>query len=977
MAHTYYTRLTLVHPEDQNKLDPRRGVVIAETATTGRFILSDITWNSAISPNATSSVAYIQQGEIKIQEPLGMSLMDYIRAAAYNVGCENHLDARFILEMEVLAEDYLEANTPFKYIWPIMFITTEVKGSFSEKGTEYAIQFVQSGAHSQTDLVQAIKETITVDGVSNLKEYFDGLQKKLEQQEFVYAAARQKAGSSSAPGGKNPAASDPFHDEYHFILEPRLDKFTLTNNGKAGEAVKGSWGGIGAYWPFNSFNVSIRPGSTIIQQITKILQSTKEVSELLPGRPQPATKDATGSSDRARKQLQDNLGEIYQFFRVETSTVYKAYDYIRARYAVKHIFLVYLADQPTMYQYPDEIDLLNKKSNKDRAVARLNEYITRGLLQKLYYHNYTGLNTDIIKVDLQFNQAYALPSFPVLWADRGATGPGAMNVQNYNRRINPFNHRDDRGARQAVNRLRAATSNIVREMRQLENDKGKPKDDLSDADKAKYIQLKKDLANKEKELIEREKQLQAVKQDANSQNTINNRSELLQSLNYAEDIDFKEILDDYLENNFPNLHPRMEPDATSEEADIVQTENEKLMQKIFSVMLSPRDLLEIEIEIIADPFWLGMPNLLLQGKNDLSKIELPTKTADELRSRINTQMSKIDPEWNTKQAVWGDYGGAPWYKGSSVFFFNSQVPDPVFTEDDMLQFNDNDQIVGIYQVYQVINEFKNGLWTQKLKGIRDLTIPSHILPKGLSGQKEFEAYKERVKSDPEQAANEKVIDSENKQQRRSEELADEKLKAEPVNSAAATSPKFDQAKFDKALAAREKILAKNPPPAVKDPVAEANSLVAAGESKTSAFVQARATYLNELTAYNMHMNKVDKQAYAEAGISDYKPYNAETMTALAMTRSGAGGLDDWKNNNSNNKSPATNKNPMGIGYNSSNNSYSKYKDFNEGLKEGNAYFNYGKGVKSVGKQGQDRLLVPGDYTGSQLQYVNNKLRGGG
>ena len=109
-------------------------------------------------------------------EPLGMSLFDYIRAAAYDVGIENHIDSRFLLEVEVLAENVDKETMPFHYIFPIMFIATEVKSNFSERGTEYNIKFVHTGGHAQTDLVQPIKEALSVKA-TNLKQFFNLLQK--------------------------------------------------------------------------------------------------------------------------------------------------------------------------------------------------------------------------------------------------------------------------------------------------------------------------------------------------------------------------------------------------------------------------------------------------------------------------------------------------------------------------------------------------------------------------------------------------------------------------------------------------------------------------------------------------------------------------------------------------------------------------------------------------------------------------------
>lgn len=297
MAHTYYHRLTMVHSDDVSSMDPRNGIVIAETATTGRFILSDVSWVNTVAPNSDTLAAYMHTGEMKLYESLGMSFFDYLKAAAFQLGIENHLDARYFLEIEIVAEVLPNDVSPFRYIYPIFLVTTNATGQFTERGTEYVIKFSNAGSHPQSDLIQPIKDTLTIQGSSNLKEYFEGLQRELEKREFEYAKARQKAGSASAPGGNNPAASDIFHDEYHFILEPRLEKFTFTSRGPADRGIQESWTtkyipGIAGNW-----NISARPGTTIVQQISTVLQSTKEISDLLPGKPKPATPDAVGTSN--------------------------------------------------------------------------------------------------------------------------------------------------------------------------------------------------------------------------------------------------------------------------------------------------------------------------------------------------------------------------------------------------------------------------------------------------------------------------------------------------------------------------------------------------------------------------------------------------------------------------------------------------------------------------------------------------------
>jgi hypothetical protein len=986
MAHSYYTRLTLVHPQAASKLDPRLGIVIAETATTGRFILSDMSWDSIVGPNAVTTVAYNQTGDLKILEPLGMSLFDYIRAAAYEVGVENHIQSAFLLEVEILAENIDKEAMPFHYIFPITFIATEVKSNFSERGTEYNIKFQHQGGAAQSDLVQPIKEALTVKA-TNLKDFFKLLQKGLEEREFMYAAARQKYGSKSSPGGDNPAKSDDYHDEYHFILEPRLEKYNFTSKGPADRGVQGSWYNF-IPGTTKSWNITMRPGTTIMQQITDVMKSTKEISDLAPGKSKPATADASGSSERSTKNMEDMLGTVYQFFRVETHTVYKSYDPIRARYAVKHVFLIYLADQPNMYQYPDEIDLLNKLSNKDKVELKLKYYIQEGLLQKIYYYNYTGLNTDILKVDLQFNQSYSLPSFPTIWTDRGQTGPGMMNIQNYNRRTSPFIHRDDKGVRQAVSELTASKGKLEALAAGMLTADGKLKDDRASSrgrpsTRYEYEQLQKKIKDIDVEINKRKQELATISIPQTPLNTIKNRSDLLSSLKdkYIEDLDFKKFADLYKDIDFPNLRPRMEIDSISESIDIVKSENEKLMEKIFAVQTSPRDLMELDLEIIADPFWLGVPNILSQGKTGLETlIKLPT-TGAAIKDKLNELMPKIDLEWNSKVPVWGPAGVAQWYVGSPLIYFNTQVPEgAAFTDKDMLQFSPNDQIVGIYMVKAVTNEFKNGIWTQKLKTVRDPTIPSYVLPRGLTGDMVFEQYLNDV-SESEERAIDKINELKKEAVERETAMASGNMTyggALPPAKVQAANPKLTEA-----LENQRQLLKENPAPVVSDPVQKAKELVASGKSKQEAYAIAKQEYINQVNANAEHMAVINKKAFAEANVTDVQPYDAKTMASLAITRSENGGLESWKFASSISAgqkigTAAQNNNPAGIGYDSQTKTYYNYKDYNEGATAANEYFNYGAGVKQVGTQGSDRLLLPKDVKQSdQLGYIKNKLKGGG
>lgn len=1001
MAHTYYSRLSIVHPKNAGKLDPRLGIVIAETATTGRFLISDISWESSVAPNANTTVAFHATGDIKVYEPLGMGFFDYIRAAAWQLGIDNHLDARFFLEIELISENNFNQDGVFHYIWPIMFLSTETRGTFSEKGAEYNIKFVHTPYHAQTDLIQPLKDMIKIE-CKTLGEYFDLLAIELEKREFKYAEARQKAGSPAAPGGPHPAMHDDYHDEYHFILEPRLRPLTFTTKGPADNAIQGSF--FNFIRSNKIWNITARPGTTIISWITRVLQGVKDIADLIPGKPYAQTSDATGSTQKNKDRLKEMLNYVYQFFRVETHTVYKRYDYIRGRYAAKYIFLIYLADQPNMYQYPDEINLLNNVKNKDKVQKKLIYYLQEGLLRKIYYYLYTGLNTDVLKVDLTFNHAYSLPSFPVVWADRGEASDGPMNLQNYSKKISPFVHKDNMGvARREVSEFRAAAYaansimiDIVKSVTggtdvgtfEQNIEQGKYSKDKR---VAQYLELKKYQETIKTELEKREDALSAVDRAQTSLPTINKRTELLESLkgSYAEDIDFQKMLEEILAANYPNLRPRMEPDHLTEDT-ISREENERLMEKIFAVLLNPRDLVELDMDIVGDPYWLGVPNLILQGQKQLDKIELPSSQSSAIKSTLDSyiQQYNIDPDWGTKEPVWGDYGVAQWYKGSPLFVFQVRIPDSNIA-NDILHFNTSDQIIGVYMVKAVINEFKDGKWIQKLKSVKDLTIPAFVIPKGLTGEIEFEEFMKMAIQDDNRVADQIEEARQEALKQRNPELRDHQLTGdqgmgvagvENINTERRDNDQRDS-KIVNALDISRALKKANPSPSVDNPVDVAKQLVNSGISKEEAYEQAIEQYRTQLTNKFQHNQLINEEAYKKAGVENYKPYSAETLTSLAMKRSGMGGLTDWKNNNTQLPGPAAVNNPVDIGRNTKNNTTYKYDSFDKGLEAADEYYNYTQGVRPTpidGKYNYDRFLLPKNKKLSQeLDWITIKSKGGG
>ncbi len=283
-------------------------------------------------------------------------------------------------------------------------------------------------------------------------------------------------------------------------------------------------------------------------------------------------------------------------------------------------------------------------------------------------------------------------------------------------------------------------------------------------------------------------------------------------------------------------------------------------------------------------------------------------------------------------------------------------------------------------VYYVQNELKEGKWTQKLKARRDLTIPSQFLPKNIVGEMSFEDFVSYTMEQPSvvEEMRERARDEERK---RNGDAERENLTGNGSGAAgvqlsenASTKPGLADA-YKK----QQNILANNPPPTVDNPVTVAQALVDSGKSKKEAYDTAKSRYEQQLDAYYKHIETANKKAYAESGVTDVRPYSAETMKALALQRDGVGGLNNWKVGNTTMLGPSALNNPMGVGGNPTIGRYGKYNSWEEGLKAGSDYYNYGVGVSTSPTRANDRLLLPTNAPAgvkNELKHISTKSSGG-
>jgi hypothetical protein len=118
-------------------------------------------------------------------------------------------------------------------------------------------------------------------------------------------------------------------------------------------------------------------------------------------------------------------------------------------------------------------------------------------------------------------------------------------------------------------------------------------------------------------------------------------------------------------------------------------------------MASSTDLVEIVLNIIGDPYWLGMSN-------------------------INKQYQNV-----------GQNIAAYYDSGSNLFYFKLLMPQEHDETGDTV-ISDSFTLSGIYGVREVISSYNNGGFTQHLYGYRSLASNYELLKEILDAKEEKE-----------------------------------------------------------------------------------------------------------------------------------------------------------------------------------------------------------------------------------------------
>ena len=415
--------------------------------------------------------------------------------------------------------------------------------------------------------------------------------------------------------------STAFPDAYNIIFDwssQKMSQWIFTGNIISAGAPKYSLDMIGD----GVLNSTFHKGSSIVEILSVAIAATKEMQEF-PTASGSKAKETTESDEK--KDSDPRL-----WFRIVPDVVYtKNYDSLRNVYQKTFTYRIKL-------EINDKVGDMSGGFfvDKDGQEARLNEFVDNKLLTKKYMYLYTGQNTEVLNFDIKLNNTY--------WQLKAINGGVSSN---------PDTILSQSPNAEMTEASPATTTTATPEVAETE-DTAKP---AMAAGPMSYLQEEDELNSS------------VIPQKFGALLSTPSTTNRLQQT-YLES--FSSEGDKEEDNWFAPMKKATDiPKDTKQGMVSVAGPSAYKFGAVYADMASSADLAEIELNIVGDPYWLGMSN-------------------------INKQYQNIDKDV-----------AAHYDSGSNLFYFKLLMPQEHDETGDTV-ISDSFTLSGLYGVREVISSYR-------------------------------------------------------------------------------------------------------------------------------------------------------------------------------------------------------------------------------------------------------------------------------
>ena len=474
-SYTYSWAIHMVHPQTAQEfevnLDRGTYITLAESGVENEISIENVIQSSVLAFERQNRNSVANIFDVTLLEAKGFTLLNRILLAAKELGIQNHTEACYLLELNFRGWHQGGRSTP-EIIGPFYYMTTIVDFQIkhSDSATNYQVNFVETSQEAYNRLDFHFKSDITVKAgtFGNFLELFE--------KEINEETVKQTALTNSKM----------YANIYRFGVEPDAQEWLNWKfDAVIGQNVQESRN-IGMTASGGLVEFVFKAGTSVNAAIAAALLQTREFKKI----PIAGSSQFAKDSPEEGEAKPPKLAELIKWFSFTTNIAYKEFDPLSRQYQKEITYRVKSFLTPEGIHDPISFSELNQLEPLQRK--RLNNILINGFLKKRFDYTYTGLNTEVLNLDLTFNNMY----FALQPINGGAIiGQGgyfggltsdqeeAVNARNefnlVKRRISRLNSENSRLENEALqnnsviasalrDKIRQNTTNIERLQRQLD-----------------------------------------------------------------------------------------------------------------------------------------------------------------------------------------------------------------------------------------------------------------------------------------------------------------------------------------------------------------------------------------------------------------------------------------------------------------------------------------------------------------------------
>lgn len=662
-------------------LDKIPSITIAQSGVTAGFNITNVEFDQAAGPGFRNRSSYMTGISIDIVEPLGSSMTEAIMNASIELGVQNFAKMWYFLELNFIAynDDGSINYTPLEDMglanggrWIYQIAITDMNVQMDEGGAHYRLTCVPYSMLAFDDETAGRVPDIIRVGGGTIKEFCDNFANELTKKwsdRYLGEVYKFKIEFKPISDGPDPSNYQLVQSE----IDP-VRNLSLTQSGKTPEA-------------------QIPRGATINDVITFLFCNCEETQKLMLDTNSPyELKDGGGQGETATFNGKQYRVPIVPM--IEPDVKVTGYDPITGHYMKEITYYVWGYRSYTSNLCVDQFS--NIKKDPRVAVKIAQELKKRNYLKKRYEYLYTGMNTEVVKFDLNYNFAFCAVLPKISGWRQGIKqvsvqekyNPALKNNADMKDQTNDTSVGNVKSLEEIQTQLSQTNTTIDEANETLDNKMATPEEKRQaqmtlDKATARRAQLQgdarviraNDLAQQKatRERIEREGVVNIFAEDALSSNTSYNMT-YVQAHDEGANAAGGAFLGQWHRG-----------------ASLTGALLNQLYAPVTSVLAS------ITLEIKGDPYWISYSNL-------------------ERRALMNGAQ-KSDPDGVLPNYAEGDSTFA------LIFKFPSRIGDsgePVIRDDDV--FN------GLYRVTTVKSKFNDGVFTQTLEAVKLELISTALTP---------------------------------------------------------------------------------------------------------------------------------------------------------------------------------------------------------------------------------------------------------